>query len=268
MKRFAKILSFASVAVLAAATTAHADTIYYNTLTDLTLVPLGGQGFGNTTTILTLHDNSSGVTNQSGCVGMNGSTPQDGVQADCGGEKTLNGAGVLVTAGQEAPPPPNSQKNAAYSFSTLGITNASQVGIIFNGGSAGGDDVTLKDLSIKLYSSTGTLLLDLSDSFAPNAPLPGQGNSGYLIGIDPNAICAIQGNANEKCTSLFNSFYNPNNVLALDASVFDSSGSEEDFQFAKLSSPAPTPEPSSLMLLGTGVLGAAGLLRRRINKAA
>ena len=183
-----KLAALGIVGLLASATAAHADSfganIFYNTLTDPSMTTLGGQGFGNTTTILTVHDNSHGVTIQSGCVGAG---PADG-SGSCGGEKTLNGAGTTVAGGQEAPPAPNSVKNAFDSFTTLGITSASDIGVIFNGGTSGGNDVTLQDVSFKFYNSAGTGLLDLSDAFSALPPQPGQGSSGYLITIDPNAM--------------------------------------------------------------------------------
>jgi hypothetical protein len=47
--------------------------------------------------------------------------------------------------------------------------------------------------------------------------------------------------------------------------VFPTGSHTEDLSIKVLSTAAPTPEPSSLALLGTGVLGLAGVVRRKLS---
>jgi PEP-CTERM motif len=212
-------------------------------------VSLSGNGFGANTTALTIQSHGPASNSESGCIapGLIG-----------GGSACAPGDGVV--GGSESSPI-GFPKQAAPSLSSLGITSGSQIGILFDGvqpQSGNNNVLNINDLTLKLYSGS-TLLYQVSGSFSNLATNPGNGTSDYLFTLDPSAVNA------------FNAAFagNSNDFIALDSTISfpNQSAGPDSYSFVNLnngSTPSPMPEPSSLLLLGSGVAGTAGLLRRRL----
>jgi len=210
---------------------------------------LSGNGFGSNTTALTIQSHGPATNSESGCIapgliaGSSACAPGDG-----------------VAGGFEASPI-GFPKQAAPSLSSLGITNGSQIGILFDGvqpQSGNNNVVNINDLTLKLYSGS-TLLYQVSGTFSNLATNPGNGTSDYLFTLDPSAVSA------------FNAILagNTSDFIALDSTISfpNQSAGPDSYSFVKLNaspSPSPMPEPSTLLLLGTGAAGIAISLNGRM----
>ena len=240
MKR-AVILLFGVVGLLGS--TAWADSIVYSGTMVVT-----GNGFGSNARALTIQSHGPGATSESGCIAP-------GLVA--GASACAAGNGVF---GGNEDSPISFAKQSAPSLGSLGITNANQIGILFDGvqpQNANNPFVTINDLTLKLYSGS-TLLYQVSGTFSPLATNPGNGQSEYLFTLDSSAVAA------------FNAAFagNVNDTIALDSSISfaNQSAGPDSYSFIALDTPAPAPapEPGSLLLLGTGLAGTAAIFRKRM----
>ena len=148
-------------------------------------------------------------------------------------------------------------------FGDIG-TSASNLQILLNINEANGQGnstITIDSLVLSAFDQSGNTVFSVG---LANGPITldqirgGQGaNADYAFGLDAEAsarlLAALQAN--------------PNLRLGLEATLSNVSGGPERFSFSGAPGNAPVPEPATMVLLGTGLAGVAGAIRKRRNAA-
>ena len=147
-------------------------------------------------------------------------------------------------------------------FSSLGVQDPSQLWVLLNINEANGGNkmpITIDSLTITGYAGDGTVVFTATTL----GPLTleqfkkGQGaNSDYALGLDTEAAARLRAALAA----------DPNLRLGLEAMLSGVNGGPERFTWN--ANCGPVPEPTTMVLLGTGLVGLAGAARRRRKAAA
>src|SRR4051794_10951253 len=145
------------------------------------------------------------------------------------------------------------------SLTDLGVGRASDLRVLMNINEANGGDkmpITINSLTLTAYDDAGNAVFsaDLVNGSAITLDQfrPAQGSqSDYAFGLDDAAAARLQAAISQ----------NANLRLGLSASLDNVNGGPERFAYGAANQPVP--EPATMVLLGTGIAGIAGVARRR-----
>jgi PEP-CTERM motif len=225
---------------------------------DLLIVPVGPQitqpaGLGTVNTVLVLQTQGS-ATSGFGSVAYNPNNTNANKKGD-----VVSGSQVIGGA-----------NNQTWSVTDLGIVNGNLcINMNINDPNQGGSNngpvgpIVLNTLVLTAYDQNGNAVFSahLADSVTLREATSngnGTGKSDFAFGLNAEAADALAAAIAA----------NPNLRLGLSASISDASGGHESFFFCSGCNPnQPVPEPATMVLLGTGLAGIAGAIRKR-RKAA
>jgi len=234
------LLALSAAAMLAAPFGAAKADLVFNGIADL-----GGTGLGSVNTVLTIANSPTEL----GSVCWNGTT-------------TVLGATVNTVTGVCSGTGDQNGLNSTQLLSVTGVTSASNYAILFNPNEPGNDQtLTLNTLVATFYNNAGQLIFSAplavpNQTF--NAADQGTGNTGFEFVLDAGEAATLQGLINTLGTSnihvgLASSLGNP----------ISSDGGHETFFVFNSGIATITPEPSTTVLMATGLFGLVGFVRRR-----
>jgi len=214
------------------------------------------QGFGNAPRDLTLSSQANN-TSESGGIGFGsggitfGTTISDSL--------VFQGNGLTNTSGTTDMPSPlaDDQKYGVPTAGSLGITDASMIGVLFNATEPGGDSVNVVDVTLKFYTAGGSFLgaIDGSQNFASSNP--GNGVAGFTFVVSASEQAQV------------NSWLaagGAGTTFALESTIQDVGGGPESFLVFNKGGNVSVPEPGSIMSMGLGLI-ALGMFWRKYQIA-
>ena len=236
-------------AMLAITPAAHASLVLQG------LTPISGAGIGSEPTILTIQSTGA-ATSETGCVSFSNVLGA-----------TMSGAGVCTGSSGDVKTGASQTSTATLSAIGTGTVNASTFSVIFNADQPAGGPITLNSLTVAFYSPTGTLLfqsgaVSCTAAGLTNCAFPstinGVGGAGYQFKLD---------SAQAAAATAAGAFGNMNNIVGLSASASNATGGPETFFLAQVGPSSAVPEPTTMLLMGVGLIGLAFVGKRRSNNS-